>query len=152
MPISAPKVNHKCIPPCGSVLLEKLMVSQPVREFYAFYGTRMFIIAFTRASHLSVYWARVIHSTPSSYCLKTRFNIIQSCTPRPKQNIIKICNFIFLMDVRLGLSPQWKIMGLEFPWKDDGLGVPWKDDGLGVSLKRWWAGSFLEKMMAWEFP
>jgi hypothetical protein len=35
-------------------LLEKLIVSQPVNKFPAFYGTRRFITAFTRARHLSL--------------------------------------------------------------------------------------------------
>jgi hypothetical protein len=35
-------------------LLEKLTVSQLVRKFPAFYGTRRFITAFTRACHLSL--------------------------------------------------------------------------------------------------
>jgi hypothetical protein len=55
MPISAPKDNHKYITPGSRVLLEKLMVSQPVKEFSAFYGTRRFMTAFTRASHVPVY-------------------------------------------------------------------------------------------------
>ena len=55
MPISAPKGNHKYITPWSRVLLEKLMVSQPVKEFSPFYETRRFITAFTRASHISVY-------------------------------------------------------------------------------------------------
>jgi hypothetical protein len=39
---------------CSTVLLEKLTSSQLVKEFPAFYGTRMFITAFTRADHLSL--------------------------------------------------------------------------------------------------
>jgi hypothetical protein len=35
-------------------LLEKLTVSQLVKKFPAFYGTRGFITAFTRARHLSL--------------------------------------------------------------------------------------------------
>jgi len=36
-------------------------VSQPVKKFPAFYGTRKFITAFTSARHLSLSWARSIH-------------------------------------------------------------------------------------------
>jgi hypothetical protein len=36
-------------------LLEKLTLSQLVKKFPAFYGTRRFITAFTRAYHLSVF-------------------------------------------------------------------------------------------------
>ena len=36
------------------VLLEKLTSSRPVKKFYAFYGNRRFITAFTSARHLSL--------------------------------------------------------------------------------------------------
>jgi hypothetical protein len=36
-------------------LLEKLTVSQLVKKFPAFYGTRRIITSFTRAPHLSLY-------------------------------------------------------------------------------------------------
>jgi hypothetical protein len=39
--------------PWSTVLLEKLIGLQLVMKFPAFYGTRRFIIAFTRARHLS---------------------------------------------------------------------------------------------------
>ena len=42
--------------PCSRVLLQKPTDSQPVK-FPAFYGTRMFITAFTSARHLSLSWA-----------------------------------------------------------------------------------------------
>ena len=50
--------------PCSRVLLEKLIGSQPVKKFPAFYGTRRFITAFTRPRHLSLSWASWIQSTP----------------------------------------------------------------------------------------
>ena len=40
--------------PCSRVLLEKITGLQLVKKFPAFYGTRMFIIAFTSARHLSL--------------------------------------------------------------------------------------------------
>jgi len=40
--------------PWNRVLLEKLTVSQLVKKFPAFYGTRRFITAFTSARHLSL--------------------------------------------------------------------------------------------------
>jgi hypothetical protein len=40
--------------PWSRGLLEKLTVSQVVKEFPAFYGTQRFIIAFTRGHNLSV--------------------------------------------------------------------------------------------------
>jgi len=38
--------------PCSTVLLEKVTVFQLINKFPAFYGTRRFIAAFTRARHL----------------------------------------------------------------------------------------------------
>jgi hypothetical protein len=43
-------------------LLEKLPFVQPLKNFPAFYGTRRFITAFTRALHWSLSWARSIQS------------------------------------------------------------------------------------------
>jgi hypothetical protein len=45
-------------------LLEKLTVSQLVKKFPAFYGTRKFITAFTTAGHLSLSSASSIQSMP----------------------------------------------------------------------------------------
>jgi hypothetical protein len=50
--------------PCSRVPLEKLAGSQLVKKFPAFYGTRLFITAFTNAHHLSLPWARSTHSMP----------------------------------------------------------------------------------------
>jgi hypothetical protein len=46
-------------------LLEKLPILQQLKNFPAFYGTRRFITAFTRALHWSLSWARSIQSIPS---------------------------------------------------------------------------------------
>ena len=48
--------------PWSRVLLEKLTVSQLVKKFPAFYGTRRFITAFTSTCHLSLSSARSIQS------------------------------------------------------------------------------------------
>jgi len=48
----------------------KLTGSQPVTKFPAFYATRKFITAVTRALHLSVYWATSVqsmHPHPTSW-------------------------------------------------------------------------------------
>ena len=45
-----------------TVLLEKLTGFQIVKKFPAFYGTRRFITAFTRARHQSLSWASSIQS------------------------------------------------------------------------------------------
>jgi hypothetical protein len=49
--------------PWNRVLLEKLRVPQLVK-FPAFYGTRRFITAFTRARHLSLSLARSMQTMP----------------------------------------------------------------------------------------
>jgi hypothetical protein len=50
--------------PWSTDLLEKLTVTQLVKTFPAFYGTRSFITVFTRVRHWSLFWARWIQSTP----------------------------------------------------------------------------------------
>ena len=50
--------------PWRRVLREKLVGSQLVTKFPAFYGNRSFITAFTSVRHLSLYWARSIQSMP----------------------------------------------------------------------------------------
>jgi hypothetical protein len=46
-------------------LVEKLPIVQPFKNSPAFYETRRFITAFTRALHWSLSWARSIQSIPS---------------------------------------------------------------------------------------
>jgi hypothetical protein len=46
------------------VLLEKLPIMQPPKNFPGFYGTRKFITVFTRALRWFLSWARWIHSIP----------------------------------------------------------------------------------------
>ena len=61
--------------PWSRILLEKLTGSQLIKKFCAFYGTWRFITIFTRAWHLSLFWARLIQSMPcQSHFLKTHFN------------------------------------------------------------------------------
>jgi hypothetical protein len=50
--------------PWSRDLAEKLRGFQLVKKFPEFYGTRRFITAFTKARHLSLFWARSIQSTP----------------------------------------------------------------------------------------
>ena len=50
--------------PWGRFLLEKVAVSQVVKKFPAFYGTRGFITASTSARHLPLSWASSIQSIP----------------------------------------------------------------------------------------
>ena len=50
--------------PCSRVLLGKLTVSQLVKKFPAFHGTRRFITAITNACHLSLSWARSTQFMP----------------------------------------------------------------------------------------
>jgi hypothetical protein len=46
-------------------LLEEPSIVQPLKNFAAFYGTRIFITVFTRALHWPLSWARSIRSIPS---------------------------------------------------------------------------------------
>jgi hypothetical protein len=48
-------------PPPRSRVLEKLIITQLVKKFPAFYGTRSFITVFTRALHWSLSWAKFIY-------------------------------------------------------------------------------------------
>ena len=50
--------------PRSRVIFKKLIGSQLVKKFLAFYGTRRFIMEFTSACHPSLFWARSIHSMP----------------------------------------------------------------------------------------
>jgi len=47
------------------ILLEKLIVTQLVKKFPAFNGTRMFITVFRTAHHWSLYRVKWIYSTHS---------------------------------------------------------------------------------------
>jgi hypothetical protein len=59
--------NETELIPWSRVLVEKLTVTQLVKIFPTFYGTRRFIIVFTRARHWSLSWARWIQSAPSHH-------------------------------------------------------------------------------------
>jgi hypothetical protein len=68
--------------PWSIVLPEKLKRPELLKKFTAFYGTRRFITAFTRARHLSLSWARLIQSMPPpSNLSQVHFNIILPSTP-----------------------------------------------------------------------
>ena len=56
--------------PWSRVFLEKLTGSHLVKEFPTFYGTRMFIITFTRARHLSLsYVVPKYQSRSEAFCV-----------------------------------------------------------------------------------
>jgi hypothetical protein len=65
--------------PWSRVLLEKLTSSQLVTKFPAFYGTPRFITAFTRARHMSLFWASSIQSMPSHPTSWRSILILFSC-------------------------------------------------------------------------
>jgi len=76
------KSHTYSLTPWSRVLLEKLTVSQLVKKFSTFYGTRRFITAFTSAHHLSLSWARSIqYMNPTPHFLKIDLNIILPSTP-----------------------------------------------------------------------
>jgi hypothetical protein len=87
--------------PCSRALLEKLTVPQLVKKFPAFYGSRRFITAFTRARHLPLSWASSIQSMPAFYFLKIHFNFTlpptsgspKSSLRSPHQNYV--CTSVF---------------------------------------------------------
>ena len=68
---------HYLLTAWSRVLLEKLTGSQLAKKFPAFYGTRMFITAFTSTRHLSLFWARSSQSMPP-YPTYWRFILILS--------------------------------------------------------------------------
>jgi len=60
-----------------TTVFNKLTVTQLVQKFPAFYGTRIFITVFTRASYSYLSWARWIQST-TSHTLSLRLILISS--------------------------------------------------------------------------
>jgi hypothetical protein len=70
-------VVYNTLTPWSKVLLEKLIVMQPVKKFHAFYETWRFITILTRACHWSLSWDRWIQSTPS-HCISLRSSLILS--------------------------------------------------------------------------
>jgi hypothetical protein len=71
------------LPPCSTVLLEKLTGLQLVKKFPKFYRTRMFITAFTNASHPFLSWPSLNQSLPlyptscrSILILSSHFNLL----------------------------------------------------------------------------
>ena len=61
---SIPPTSHLLKIHLNIIFLEMLTVSQLVKKFPPFYGTRRFITAFTSARHLSLSWASSIQSIP----------------------------------------------------------------------------------------
>jgi hypothetical protein len=66
-------------------------------SFPTCYGTRRFITAFTRALHLSVFWARLIQSTPPTPPLKDPYWTVQA----PGSFWIYVTHFFY----GVGLTP-----------------------------------------------
>jgi len=63
--------------PCSRVLLQKLVVTQLIKKFPAFYVTRRFITVFTTGRHQSLFWVICIQSTPC-HTISQRFILIFS--------------------------------------------------------------------------
>ena len=66
---------------CITCSMEKLTRPKLVRKFPAFYVTRKFITAFTRARHLSLSWDRSIQSLSPIPLSKIHFNSIPHLRP-----------------------------------------------------------------------
>jgi len=79
--------------PCSTVLLEKLTGSLLVNNFFAFYGTRRFITAFTSA-HQCPYEINPVH-TPPSHFLKIHFNNIH-----PSTQFVRLTKFFWVIESR----------------------------------------------------
>jgi len=62
-------------------VLEKLIVTQLVKRFPAFYGTRRFITVFARARHWPLSCSRCIQSTPSHPVSQRSVLILSNFTP-----------------------------------------------------------------------
>ena len=73
--IAALTPNSLALSLWSTVVLEQLIVPQPVKKYPALYGTGKFITAFTTAHHLSVSWTKSIQSTTPTDILKIQFNI-----------------------------------------------------------------------------
>jgi hypothetical protein len=113
-----------CYPNDCRFLLEKLTGSQLVEKFHAFYGTRRFIIAYTRARYLSLSWARSSSPCPhptsriSILILSSHLRLViqlvsvpQVIPPKPcillysrRPNIIVIIIIIFCVAVSLSIG------------------------------------------------
>jgi len=66
------------IMPCCRIFLEKLIVTQLVNKFPAFYGTLRFITMFTRDRQWSLSSAICIQSIPITFLLKIHSNSVLS--------------------------------------------------------------------------
>ena len=94
----------------STVHLKKLTVSQLVKKFPAFYGTRRFITAFTSARHLSLSWSfacgyyiKMLHYLPWSVipffstnqcilnwcCWPTKFHLLTCWTTKLRQSSVQ---------------------------------------------------------------
>jgi hypothetical protein len=75
--------NANIATPWSRVLHVKLTVTQLIKKFPTFYGTRKFIAVFTWAHHWSLSWARWFQSTPSHpVYLKIHSNVTLPPMPR----------------------------------------------------------------------
>jgi hypothetical protein len=84
--------------PWSRFFLEKLIVTQLIKKFLTFYGTRRFINVFTTACHWFLSWTRCIQST-TSYPLSLRSALILSSHVRLGllSGLILIWNYTPLM-------------------------------------------------------
>lgn len=82
---------------------ENTQILKPANNFATFYGTRSFVIVFTRAHHLFISSAGSILSVIPFYLLKTHFNII---FPTPPKSSKWPLAFRFLHQSPVSTSPS----------------------------------------------
>jgi hypothetical protein len=103
------------------VLLEKLPIVQPLKNFPTFYGTQRFITVFTRALYWSLSWARSIKFIPL-HSISLRFILILSTHVRlglpsslfPSGFPTNILKLIFLIGI-VGVESNWVHSALRPP-------------------------------------
>jgi hypothetical protein len=123
------------IPPQRRVLLENLILPQLVKKFLSFCRTRKFILAFKIYRHLSLSWARSIHSRTPSTFLKINFNTPVHSTPK------------FQVVSYHQISPPKSCMKLFFPPYMLHAPRPPQSFWYDQSKNIWWGEEFLKLHM-----
>jgi len=89
-----------------SRVLHKLVVSQLVKKFTAFYRTRRFITVFTTAWHWSLFWATWIQSTTHSHPVSLRSISVFPSTARYPEWSLPYEDFVQIIKSRRFVFPK----------------------------------------------